>query len=377
VPTVVRQPVAAAFVLLLAASPPGSTDPSTPTLFGALPTNQVDPVTASSLQGVLDDAVQTGLPDVIAAIVSPEGTWAGAAGVDGPDGRLATPNDVFAIASISKTFTAALVMRLVEQGKVDLDAPLSDYLGSLNVDTNGSTIEQALAMRSGIPETTAESLAKMSAAPEHVWTTAEIVAEIPAPNSPPGEEFVYSNPTYKLLDLAANEVTGLPVHEAMRSEVLDPADSPDTLLLQNAESPTPEPWALPLASETMDITSYGTGGALPSISDATFALAASGMASDAPSLAAWAWQLFAGEIVSAESLSAMITTDENHYGLGVEDLTGVFGTATAFGHGGSKDGYQSLLAVVPDQQAVIVVFVNLNDADPALIAADLLNVLGT
>ena len=97
------------------------------------------------------------------------------------------------------------------------------------------------------------------------------------------------------------------------------------------------------------------------------------MASDASSLAAWAWQLFAGNIVSAESLSAMMTTDADRYGLGLEDFTGGFGTATVIGHGGRKDGFQSLLAVVPDRQTVIVVFVNQTDADVARIAADLLN----
>ena len=273
-PNVVRQSVAAAFVLFLAAVPPSSTTPSAPTLFGALPTNQADEATATALQGVLDLAVEDGYPGALAAVISPEGTWTGAAGVDGPDGRLASPNDVFAIGSIGETFTAALIMRLVEQGRVDLDDPLSDYLGALTVDTNGATVGQALAMRSGIPETSEESIAKVLGDLDHVWTTVEIVAEIPPPVFPPGEEFIYSNPTYNLLGLVAEQVTGLPLHEAMRSEVLDPADSPSTLLVQNAANPTPEPWALPLTSLTMDVTSYGTGGALPSISEATFSLAA-------------------------------------------------------------------------------------------------------
>jgi CubicO group peptidase (beta-lactamase class C family) len=95
------------------------------------------------------------------------------------------------------------------------------------------------------------------------------------------------------------------------------------------------------------------------------------MASDAPSLAAWAWQLFAGNIVSAESLNAMMTFDDDGYGLGLEVLYG-YGTA-AIGHSGSKDGYQSVLAVVPDRQAVNVVFVNRNGALVDLIAAPLLD----
>ena len=47
-----------------------------------------------------------------------------------------------------------------------------------------------------------------------------------------------------------------------------------------------------------------------------------------------------------------------------------------FGHGGSKDGYQSQLVIIPDKQTVIVVFVNRRDADVASIAADLLHALG-
>ena len=390
VPNVLRRCVVAASVLsCLAACPSGlvtasgappspeSDGPSAvPTLFGALPTNPIDAATATALQSVLDDAVEAGNPDVIAAVITADGTWAGAAGIDGPDGRRAVPTDVFSIASITKTFTAALILRLVDQGRIDLDEPLSDYLGGLHVDTNGSTVRQALAMRSGIPDTAPESLDAVVADPERIWTTPEIVAEIPPPVSPPGAELNYSNPTYKLLGYAAESVTGSALYEAMRSEVLDPADSPDTILVQNADTPTPEPWALPITSGVLDVASYGAGGALPTISDATFAGAGTAMASDAPSLAALAWQLFAGNIVSAESLSAMTDVADDGYGLGVEDLTGGFGTATAVGHGGSKDGYQSLMAVIPDQQAVIVVFVNQRDADVTLIASRVLDALG-
>ena len=82
--------------------------------------------------------------------MTPQGAWTGAAGIDGPGGRLATSQDHFAIASISKVFTAALILRLADQGKIDLDKPLSDYLGTLNADSNGSTVRQALTMQSGI-----------------------------------------------------------------------------------------------------------------------------------------------------------------------------------------------------------------------------------
>src|SRR6478752_7721516 len=96
------------------------------TLFGDLPTEDVDATSAAKLQPVLDKAIQAGNPAVLAAVLTPQGMWAGAAGIDGPGGRKATPDDVWAIASISKTFTAALVLKLAEAGKIDLDKPLSD-----------------------------------------------------------------------------------------------------------------------------------------------------------------------------------------------------------------------------------------------------------
>ena len=102
------------------------------------------------MQAVLEDMVTSGAPDAIAAVITEDGTWAGAAGIAGEKGRKATPEDEFAIASITKTFTAALVMRLAEQGRIDLDEPLASYMGDLKVDTNGATVRQALEMRAGL-----------------------------------------------------------------------------------------------------------------------------------------------------------------------------------------------------------------------------------
>lgn len=352
-----------------ATTPPAA---SVPALFGPLPTASLPASTARRLQGVLDTRVDEGSPDVIAAVITPKGVWAGAAGVGGPKGRQATTKDVFAIASINKTFTAALMMRLSEQGKVDLDAPLSTYLASPKPDSNGATVRQALQMRSGIPDTSDASRAKIQTDPAKVWTTRQVVAEFPAPTGEPGEQYEYSNPTYKMLGLAAEHVTGSSLAGAMRSQVLEPAGSPTTLLQQSGRKATPRPWALPATSDDgLPVGSYGAGGALPSMSDATFSVAAAGMAGDAPSLAAWAWQLFAGKVISARSLRAMMAADAEGNGMGLDRLAG-FEPATAYGHGGSKEGYQSTLAIIPKEQKVIVVFVNQVDADTDGIATQLL-----
>ena len=342
------------------------------TLFGDLPTEDVDATSAAKLQPVLDKAIQAGNPAVLAAVLTPQGMWAGAAGIDGPGGRKATPDDVWAIASISKTFTAALVLKLAEAGKIALDKPLSNYLGGVKVNTNGATVRQALAMRSGLPDTPDSFITTVNAAPQRIWTLPEIIAAIPPAIASPGAEYNYSNPTYKLLDLAAEKVTGSSLASVMRSEVLDPAHSPMSLLVQTSMSKTPKPWALPITSDALDVAQYGQGGALPSVSDATFSLGAAGMAGDARSLASWAWQLFAGKVVTKDSLAIMANVDAEGHGLGLDKFTD-FGSVAAYGYTGSKSGYESLLVVFPERQEVVVVGVTQSDADVTKIAADLLD----
>src|SRR4051794_5528002 len=77
-----------------------------------------------ALQAVLDQAVASGVTGVTAAVVSARGFWSGAAGVDG-GGHRVVPTSMVAIASVTKTFTAAEVVHLAASGKLDLDAPAS------------------------------------------------------------------------------------------------------------------------------------------------------------------------------------------------------------------------------------------------------------
>ena len=110
----------------------------------------------------------------------------------GEKGRKATAEDEFAIASITKTFTATLVMRLAEQGRIDLDAPLASYMGDLKVDTNGATVRQALEMRAGLgdyPQPAAANHIRKDAA--HIWTAEEMVAEMDPPVTSAGETYLY------------------------------------------------------------------------------------------------------------------------------------------------------------------------------------------
>ena len=344
-----------------------SSSKAVPALLGPLPVKARDKTSAASLQNVLDGVVAGGAPDVIAAVITKDGAWTGAAGIDGPSGRVATVQDEFALASISKTFIASLVMRLAEQGKIDLDAPLASYLGKLHVDANEATVREALGMRAGLAETSPSISDQCASNPTRVWTTGEIVASFDPPIAKPGTRVIYSNPTFKLLRLAAEHAAGMPFEVLVREMLLAPAKA-DRIVVQGPGRTTPKPWALPLADHTQGdpIAVFGTGGVLPCLADATFSIG-NVMASDARSLAAWGWHLFAGDIVGPASLQQMMEGD----GLGLERSYSV-GGAIAYGHGGTKPGYGSVLVVLPDVQAVAVVFINDADADVSKVAVRLL-----
>lgn len=351
-----------------ATSTPRPTPTARPTkaplaLLPTMPTEALDGATSARLlQALKDFAVSSG-PDAIAAVITADGTWAGAVGIDGPDGRAAEPTDEFGLASVSKMISAALILRLAEQGKLDLDAPLASYLTGMKVDANGGTVRQALAMRSGLGDTVSGAIDAALAACETAMTTEAVLATIPAPFGPPGDTYHYSNPTFKLLHFAAQTAAGKAYGDALKAEVLDPTGTGDRILLQGPDRSPPQPWALPIASHTgsLDPATFGTGGTLPCLGFSTLSLSASAMAGDAPSVARFGWELFAGKVLGLESLQAMTTVDESGHGLGIDRVN--FGDDIGYGHTGSMPGYAALLAVIPQRQISVAFFINDEQGD--------------
>jgi CubicO group peptidase (beta-lactamase class C family) len=142
---VLRAAAAVAVALALVACGPAAAPSATPSgppgpglgAFSRLPTGDLPVDATASLQTILDEAVDDiDAPGIAAAvIVADRGTWAGAADGAAP----LDPTAQFAIGSVTKTITAAQVLRLVESGAVDLDRPIAEYLGEYDLATNGAT----------------------------------------------------------------------------------------------------------------------------------------------------------------------------------------------------------------------------------------------
>lgn len=130
---------------------------------------------------------------------------------------------LFRLASISKTFTAAAVMQLAEQGKVDLDADVGGYLNGLSIpnDTGAPlTLKHLMTHTSGFDRTEA---AADEGEPEEVYPLADFVKDnAPAVVRRPGEAFRYDNYAYNLLGYIVQNVAGQPFEKVQADRIFAP-----------------------------------------------------------------------------------------------------------------------------------------------------------
>ena len=139
------------------------------------------------MQQALDEAVRdsTRVPGVTAAVLSPSGGWTGAIGVEGA-GTPLVPEAMFDIASATKTFTAAEVLLLAGQHRIELDAPASTYLDHPLL-ARDPTVRQLLSHTSGIPDLiTADLVDALDPDPARSWTAGQVLAYVTSPLNPPG-----------------------------------------------------------------------------------------------------------------------------------------------------------------------------------------------
>jgi D-alanyl-D-alanine carboxypeptidase len=336
---------------------------STPAASAALPPLIEGPLTAeveASLQEVLDVYVHEHqlVPSMSVAVIVPGvGTWRGATGwADIEGGVAATPESIYAVGSVTKTFVAALILRLAEEGFLDLDDPAADHLGPVaGSKANGATVRQLLGMRSGIANYTDHA----GIFTEGPWSPASVLDIVGEPHFAPGEEFEFSNTNYLLLGLIAEVVTGGPLGDLLHEYLLWPHDL--TRTYYSAAEPADEPVAHGYAggrNELRDI--YDGSGRLPNANIASAALGAGAVASTATDVARWVHALYSGDVVSAASQGQMLDFgDSVEYGLGVERFV-LPSAGQVIGHTGSHTGfgYSTAGCIAPASGVIVAMLSN-------------------
>ena len=137
------------------------------------------------------------------------------------------PNDIdtkFRLASVTKQFTAAVILRLVDQGKIKLDGKLTDYLPDYRKDTGDRvTIHQLLNHTSGIPSYTDQPGFFQNDSRDN-YTVADFVKKFASGDLQfePGSKFAYNNSAYFILGAIIEKVTGKSYADAMKEHIFAP-----------------------------------------------------------------------------------------------------------------------------------------------------------
>jgi CubicO group peptidase (beta-lactamase class C family) len=136
----------------------------------------------------------------------------------------ATPDTLYSLASISKPFTATALMRLVQQGKIDLDKPANDYLGAVKLtglagDASAATVRRVLSHTAGLPYHYHFFYNNEADGPPGMD---ESVAHYGLVVTPPGEAWEYSNLGYGIIDYIIARTSGRDYTDYMRTEVFVP-----------------------------------------------------------------------------------------------------------------------------------------------------------
>jgi D-alanyl-D-alanine carboxypeptidase len=284
------------------------------------------------LQRAIDGQVKGGVPGIVIHVVDPGRhlNWRGASGrFARGHKRPLRPGDSFRIASVTKTFTAAVVLRLAEDARLALDDPIGRYLdpalvARLNVMDGvprgqDITIRQLLNHSSGIYDYASDEgwIRQVVTDPQRTWTPLELVDEGLARGSPyfaPGTGFRYSDTGYVLLGLIVERVTGEPLAAAYHRYILDPLRLRHTYLEHWEPAPAGEP---PRAHQYLQ--SYDTTGWNPTFD--TFG--GGGLVSTSGDLTRFIRGLFAGKVFAhRQTLATMRVRNpfSGDYALGIEGV---------------------------------------------------------
>lgn len=191
------------------------------------------------LDRVLQDIIaRWGVPGLGVGIVeNGEIVYARGFGVQSLENGLPfTPDTSFCVQSITKCFVATAVMQLVEQGQLNLDAPIIQYLPNFRLADERYphiTLRQMLSHTSGMPDMDEAEYDELVAHPEYDTDAPERYVRALAGRkmiSAPGERFAYSNIAYNVLGFLVATLSGQPFEAYLKTKVLRPAGMPESTL---------------------------------------------------------------------------------------------------------------------------------------------------
>jgi CubicO group peptidase (beta-lactamase class C family) len=269
--------------------------------------------------------------------------------------RPITPDTVFRMGSISKQFSAAVILQLAAEGKLSLDDKLSKFLPGFPKPGADATVAQLLNHTSGVQSYTSIPgwMVEENTAKPH--TTEQMIAvfkDLPSP-SKPGEVWAYNNSGYVLIGAIIEKVTGMPWYQAVDERIAKPLGL-TTIRYGVLESETPNMAAgytdkdgkvVPAQKIHMSVP-HAAGALIGSVED----------------LAKWNAALHHGKVIPPAYYARMIARTKmpdgslEDYGFGIANRE--VRSHPALGHGGGIFGFSTDSLYLPKDDVFVAVFTN-------------------
>ncbi|MFD8212906.1 serine hydrolase domain-containing protein [Streptomyces sp. NPDC059697] len=316
----------------------------------------------AGLQAVLHTALSQGAPGAMVRVDDNGTVHRLSEGVaDRATGRAITTTDRFRVGSVTKSFSAVVLLQLVDEGKLDLDASVNTYLPGLLPD-NRITVREVMSHRSGLYDYTndmfAQTVPGFESVRNKVFSYQDLVTLSlkHAVTNAPGAAYSYSNTNFVVAGMLIEKLTGHPVATEYQNRIFTPLNLTDTFYVH------PDT-AIPGTHANGYLTPDEAGGALVDSTEQTvsWAQSAGAIISSTQDLDTFFSALMSGQLMSAAQLAQMqqwtTVNSTQGYGLGLRrrDLScGI----SVYGHTGTVQGYYTYAFASKDGKRSVTALAN-------------------
>ncbi|MFJ9326962.1 serine hydrolase domain-containing protein [Streptomyces sp. NPDC101230] len=325
----------------------------------------------AGIVAALESAMANGAPGAMARYSGPDGVRGKAVGVrDRASGAAMDTRGRFRIGSVSKTFSSVVLLQLVQEGRLKLDAPVNTYLEGLLPDDR-ITVRHLLTHRSGLADYTdamfEQTVPGFEAVRDRVFSYQELLdLSLAEPRTTePGAAYAYSNANFVVVGMLIEKLTGRPVADAYQRRIIKPLGlratayvHPDTRIEGTHVRGYlhPDEAGAPLVDSTEQTVSW--------------AQSAGAVISSTADLNTFTSALMRGRLLAPAMLEAMTTvtptdaTGTRFYGLGLRRYDLSCGTRV-YGHTGTVQGFYTYAFATRDGRRSLAALANTSNRGAA------------
>jgi D-alanyl-D-alanine carboxypeptidase len=345
---------------------------SAPRVVVWLPTKPMTKTDAAVLEQQIEPVVKSVLklaPEVYIGVWDPRtGVFMHAYGHAVRGGTRATVADHVRIGSITKTFTATVILQLVAQGHLSLGGTVARYdptLAKQFPPLGALTVRQLLSMRSGLPDYAdgpGGVFKQIVQNPHRVWSAQQLIAGALKRKIKPAGTPGYSNTNYIALQQIAEQVTGQPLAKLIADHVTGPLGIHHTILPPNQNTTLPAPASDGYINRLGVLGLAQDGAKVPVWTDtaswnASYAQGAGDMTSTIGDLGVWAASMF-GDALLPDRLAAARLQTTTPIAPGVTYGLGILNYGQWYGHEGQVLGWEGDAWHDPQTGVTFVAFAN-------------------